>query len=65
MFPRSVRREGPVGFHPSFARVCALEVLRNGNDGHIQATADRGGDVFERHTLFGDGVIAGSRCALL
>ena len=84
MFPRSVRREGPVGFHPSFARVCALEVrgvppreepeeaemflglfLRNGNDGHIQAAADGGGDVFERHTLFGDGVVPGSRCALL
>ena len=39
--------------------------LRNGNDGHIQATADSGGDVFERHTLFGDGVVTGSRCAFL
>src|ERR1700751_4927125 len=84
MFPRSVRSEGPVGFHQSFARVCALEVsgslpaknprkpkcswavfLRNGNDGHIQATADSGGDVFERHTLSCDGVVTGSRCALL
>ena len=39
--------------------------LRNGNGGHIQATADSGGDVFERHTLFCDGVVTGSRCALL
>ena len=37
---------------------------RNGNDGHIQAAADSGGDVFEGHTLFGDRVIPGSRCAL-
>ena len=39
--------------------------LRNGNDGHIQPTADSGGDVFERHALFGDGVVPGSRCAFL
>jgi hypothetical protein len=39
--------------------------LRNGKDGHIQPTADSGGDVFERHSLFCDGVVTGSRCALL
>jgi len=35
-------------------------LLRNGNDGHIQAKADSGGDVFERHALFGDSVGSGS-----
>ena len=38
---------------------------RNGNDRHIQAAADSRGDVFERHSLFGDGMVPGSCCALL
>ena len=38
---------------------------RDRSDGHVQAAADGCGNVFERHTLFGDGVVPGSRCALL
>jgi hypothetical protein len=38
-------------------------LLRNGNDRHIQAAADSCGNVLESHTLFGDGVVPGSRCA--
>jgi hypothetical protein len=33
---------------------------RDGNDGHIQAAPDSGGNVLERHALFGDRLIAGS-----
>jgi hypothetical protein len=39
--------------------------LRNGNDGYIQAAADRGSNVFEPDTLFGDGVVPGARCAVV
>src|ERR1700733_1238778 len=84
MFPRSVRREGPVGVpselctglrtggqrvppreEPEEAEMFLGMFLQNGTDGHIQPTADSGGDVFERHSLFCDGVVTGSRCALL
>ena len=39
--------------------------LRDRNDGHVQAAADSGSDVFEPDTLFGDGVVPGPRCAFL
>lgn len=39
--------------------------LRDGNDRQIQAAANGGGNVFERHTLFGDSVVPGFGCALL
>ena len=38
---------------------------RDRNDRHVQAAADGGGNVFQRHTLFCDCVVPGSRCALL
>ena len=39
--------------------------LRNGNDGDFQALADSRGNVFKRHTLFGDSVVPGYRRAFL
>src|SRR5205823_2368674 len=53
------------GEEPEEAEMFLGLFLRNRNNGHIQATADRGGDVFERHTLFGDGVVASSRGTFL
>src|SRR5579871_632901 len=37
---------------------------RDRNNGHIQAAADGYGNIFQRHSLFRDRVIPGSRCAL-
>src|SRR5215469_3503188 len=39
--------------------------LRDGNDRYVQAVADDGSDVFERHPFFGDGVMPVSRRTLL
>src|ERR1700691_5656662 len=62
---RTRGRRVPPREEPEEAEMFLGLFLGDGNDGYVQATADSGGDVFERDSLFCDGVVTGSRCALL
>src|SRR6266700_2744760 len=55
----------PPGEEPEEAEMLLGLFRCDRNDRHVQATADGGGNLFQRHTLFGDGVVPGSRFELV